>query len=133
MAAAGEAHVLRRRLAGDLGAGVEHPGHHGRVDVGDVAGKKPGADGHRHPGDADRVLGRQHRFDREPKCGTRFVERIKIERIGRGDHDRAVPALEWKQAVAMDELLRKLGQQRQIDLRGFQINQRHADLGTPGA
>ena len=58
VAAAGEAEILAMHLADDGGAGIEHAGHHGGVDVGHVAFERAGAVHHRHAGEADIVLQR---------------------------------------------------------------------------
>ena len=58
MAAARHAVIFAHRLPGDLAAGVENARDDGRVDLRHVAFKDPGADHHRHAGEAYVVLQR---------------------------------------------------------------------------
>jgi hypothetical protein len=73
VAAAGDAEVLARCLAGDLAAGIENALDHRRVDVGHIAVQELRADHHRHAGEADIVL------EREAAAG-KLAARLALDR-----------------------------------------------------
>ena len=69
VAAAGERAVLAVGLAEDGSAGIEHAGHHGGVDVRDIAFHPLGAVDHGEARDADRIL------DADPLAGEHAIRR----------------------------------------------------------
>ena len=70
----------------------------------------------------------QNRFDRHSGCGGDFIERIKIERLVSSNDDRVVFRLNREQCLAINDLLRKLVQQRQIDFGISQVTELDAHL-----
>jgi len=58
----------------------------------------------------------QHRHHRQPRGGTKLIERIEVERVAGGHHQRAIALADGKEHFAVDVSLRKCPQQRQIDV-----------------
>ena len=70
----------------------------------------------------------QNRFDRHSGCGCDLVKRIKIKRLVGGNDDRAFFGLNREQCLAINDLLRKSVQQRQIDFGISQITELDSHL-----
>ena len=64
----------------------------------------------------------QHRHDRQAGRGTDFVDRIQVKRVARGHHQLPIVAANGKQRLAMDQLVGKILQQREIDFHVAQID-----------
>ena len=61
-----------------------------------------------------------------------FVERVKVERVAGGDDELAVFLADRKQRLAVDQLLRKHLEQRQIDFGFGQVDEVDADFFADG-
>ena len=70
----------------------------------------------------------QHGHDRQPGGRAELVQRIQIERIAGGHHQRAVGAADREEGLAVDEPQGEVVQQAQIDLRLGQVDELQADL-----
>ena len=79
------------------------------------------------------VAAGQHRHRSvRPVDGAELVERVEIERIAGGDDEGAVFSPHRKQRLPVDQLWRKIFQQRQIEIRFRQVDVVQANFRGQG-
>ena len=74
----------------------------------------------------------QDRLHRQTGGGAQFVERIQVEGVARGHHQRAVVPANRKQGLAVNQPRRKGAQQRQVNFRFRQIDVVQSHFLTDG-